>query len=178
MPLGNIYIHKTFADDKLGFPTGVYMVSQYVGASLAALAETFALEYGWRMSIFMYAAFAFTCWLLAVVTQPDDVDEESLLDDGEGSQLMPAKDAAAEEEKDGLEASGAGGDCADESGAPMALGDSLGSTVKIWLIFVGGATRYMAGLALGDYIPLFYTTAFHRDATFATDRCASLRSTE
>ena len=171
MPLGNIYIHKTFADDKLGFPTGVYMVSQYVGVSLAALAETFALDYGWRVSVFMYASFAFTCWMLAVIlAQLDDVDEETSLDAGEGSKLMPAKNAAEEAEEEEAEASGAGGGCANESSTPLPQGDLPGRTIKICLIFIGGATRYMAGLALGDFIPLFYTIAFHRDATFATDR--------
>ncbi|CAM9103237.1 unnamed protein product [Ectocarpus sp. 13 AM-2016] len=170
MPASYSLIADYFPAESLAQANGVFAFGVYVGGGLSSLSIAMAQGIGWRASAFTVAGYGLLLSLLVrftvrepartpAVTAPAPANRTS--DAEEGGGYAPTNGSSGDAEKDYT---------ARES-TKLIFGDPL-----IVLLIFGGMVRFMAGYAIGSYLPDFFSQIYPNDNTIYSYLNASVVS--
>eukprot|EP00903_Cladosiphon_okamuranus_P006304 g6182.t1 len=154
MPASYSLIADYFPAESLAQANGVFAFGVYVGGGLSSLSIALAKAVGWRGSAYTVAGYGLLLSLLVRFTVREPVR----------MQAVTAPPVAAARRGDDVEGRSGAAPAAEEAGdkdytisesIKLIFGDPL-----ILLLICGGMVRFMAGYAIGSYLPDFYSQIF------------------
>ncbi|CAM9695078.1 unnamed protein product [Pylaiella littoralis] len=155
MPASYSLIADYFPAESLAQANGVFAFGVYVGGGLSSLSIALAKVVGWRGSAYTVAGYGLLLSLLVRFTVREPVRTPAVT----APAPAPSHEAGgggsdSSARSDGLADKGERGYSAKES-VKLIFGDPL-----IVLLIFGGMVRFMAGYAIGSYLPDFYSQVY------------------
>lgn len=138
MPASYSLIADYFPPESLAQANGVFAFGVYVGGGLSSLSIAMAEGVGWRMSAFIVAAYGLLLSLFVRLTIKEPVRSPSSV-----------RTVAQQEDSDAEK------DYSVKDSVLIIFTDKL-----VVLLILGGMVRFMAGYAIGSYLPDFYSQIY------------------
>ncbi|CAM9987824.1 unnamed protein product [Ascophyllum nodosum] len=157
MPASYSLIADYFPPESLAQANGIFAFGVYVGGGLSSLSIAMAKSVGWRVSAYTVALYGFVLALLVRFTVKEPHRARATL---------PSRDTRGGERNGGEDE-----DFTFSQSTKLIFGEPL-----ILLLMLGGMLRFMAGYAIGSYLPDFYSQIYPSDNTIYSYLNASVVS--
>eukprot|EP00752_Nemacystus_decipiens_P008775 g7830.t1 len=164
MPASYSLIADYFPAESLAQANGVFAFGVYVGGGLSSLSIALAKVVGWRGSAYSVAGYGLLLSVLVRFTVKEPVRTPAIVPPPSAGRAP----AAGSDEDDLVGAGGSGGraagasedECGDEDFTVAQSFKIIFGEPLIVLLICGGMVRFMAGYAIGSYLPDFYSQIF------------------